>query len=66
LKTAAGIEEDNVKIRLIDPADPAKISEQLESFGFDKQLNYIVNVTGGTKIDEPFRDDTFHEGLSLM
>ncbi len=47
---AAGINQVDLTKRVIDPANPALISDQLISFQFDRTATYLVNVTGGTKM----------------
>jgi hypothetical protein len=46
---AAGIEAQTVKI-LVDAVSLADIKTKLVQYGFNEQDEYIVNVTGGTKI----------------
>jgi hypothetical protein len=50
LRLAARIEQGSLTKRIIDPANPALIAAQLDSFQFDRKATYLVNVTGGTKM----------------
>jgi hypothetical protein len=47
---ASGISNNDFNICVIDPADPSLIKIQLDSFRFDRNAKYLVNVTGGTKM----------------
>lgn len=63
LRLAANIDPDQLTKRVIDPANPALISEQLASFQFDRTQTYLVNVTGGTKMMSQLVTNYFTKGF---
>lgn len=50
LASALGISEENYQKIVIEPNNPGKIISELLTHQWDKEAEYIVNITGGTKM----------------